>query len=158
MKKYSCFVLTQITSLISPSRPTRGAYRDRHGRGAGCGGRGSAIDEQRLSGRRSRVVLTPRRWCQVGGVFRSTTVARKPGHRGSTKQTVKTIARGKPDDSGVPVVTTRVLSTNAHEAAGALDTRLSLRSLLSKGQCSCFSSGASRREIADVCFLKLFEI
>src|SRR5260370_40279374 len=24
-----------------PSHPTRGAYRDRHGRGAGCGGRGS---------------------------------------------------------------------------------------------------------------------
>ena len=24
-----------------PSRPTRGAYRDRHGRGMGCGGRGS---------------------------------------------------------------------------------------------------------------------
>src|ERR1700756_3787320 len=30
-----------------PSRPKRGAYRDRHGRGAGCGGRGGAIDEQR---------------------------------------------------------------------------------------------------------------
>jgi hypothetical protein len=28
--------------------------------GAGCGGRKDAIDEQRLSGRQSRVVLTPR--------------------------------------------------------------------------------------------------
>src|SRR5713226_9004678 len=26
-----------------PSHPTRGAYRDRHGRGAGCGGRGSVL-------------------------------------------------------------------------------------------------------------------
>jgi hypothetical protein len=34
------------------------------------------------SGRRSRVVLTPRRWCQVRGNIRATTVARKPGHRG----------------------------------------------------------------------------
>jgi|HubBroStandDraft_2_1064218.scaffolds.fasta_scaffold894837_1 hypothetical protein len=34
--------------LYSPlSRPTRGAYRDRHGRGAGCGGRGCALDEWR---------------------------------------------------------------------------------------------------------------
>ena len=30
------------------------------------------------SGRRRRVVLTPRRWCQVGGLIRVTTVARKP--------------------------------------------------------------------------------
>src|SRR5712671_1846901 len=26
---------------LSPSHPTRGAYHDRHGRGEGCGGRGS---------------------------------------------------------------------------------------------------------------------
>src|ERR1700692_1691547 len=32
-------------------------------------------------GRRSRVVLTPRRWCQVGGQP-LTTVAKEPGHRG----------------------------------------------------------------------------
>jgi hypothetical protein len=30
------------------SRPKRGAFRDRHGRGAGCGGRRCAIDEQRV--------------------------------------------------------------------------------------------------------------
>jgi hypothetical protein len=66
-QKYSCFVLTQITCISITVPPHRGAYRDRHGRGAGCGGRGGAIDEQRLSGRPNRVVLTPRRWCQVGG-------------------------------------------------------------------------------------------
>jgi len=33
--------------------------------GTGCDGRGGAFDERRSSGRRSRVVLTPRRWRQV---------------------------------------------------------------------------------------------
>ena len=66
------------------SNPERGAYRDRHGRGMGCGGRGSVgrarwwqggsirpvsdqqrADERRMCGRRSRVVLTPRRRRQV---------------------------------------------------------------------------------------------
>jgi hypothetical protein len=52
-------------------------------------------------GRRSRVVLTPRRWCQVlreaaaqpgldASLIRKATVARKPGHRGDTR------ARRKP--------------------------------------------------------------
>jgi hypothetical protein len=48
--------------------PARGAYRDRHGRWArGCDGRRWRVDEGAYScGRRSRMVLTPRRWCQVG--------------------------------------------------------------------------------------------
>jgi hypothetical protein len=33
--------------------------------GAGCGGRGGARDGRDCCVRRSRVVLTPRRWCQV---------------------------------------------------------------------------------------------
>src|SRR5882724_3177694 len=37
--------------------------------GAGCGGRGGARDGRCQCGRRSRVVLTPRRWCQVGGAI-----------------------------------------------------------------------------------------
>ena len=37
----------------------------RHERGAGCDGRGGAVDEWRQSGRRNRVVLTSRRWSQV---------------------------------------------------------------------------------------------
>jgi hypothetical protein len=40
-------------------------------------------DERSYCGRRSRVVLTPRRWRQVSRKqFREATVARKPGHRG----------------------------------------------------------------------------
>jgi len=45
--------------------PIRGALRGRHERGTGCGGRGGVADERHSSGRRSRVVLTPRRWRQV---------------------------------------------------------------------------------------------
>jgi hypothetical protein len=84
------------------------------------------------------------------------TVAKEPGHRGEHEVTVKTIARGKPDDSGVPVVTNARAFYTTRAAAGALDTRLSLRPLLSEGQSSCFSSGVSRREIAEARFL-LFE-
>src|SRR5882757_6515622 len=39
-------------------------------RAVGCGGRGCAFDERRGCGRRSRVVLTPRRWRQVYGAIR----------------------------------------------------------------------------------------
>jgi hypothetical protein len=58
----------QIT--FTPSRhpvPSRGAARNRHERGAGCGGRWSRRKAcAETSGRRSRVVLAPRRWRQVG--------------------------------------------------------------------------------------------
>src|SRR3954467_8030325 len=40
-KKYSPSRFTQITCISQPSRPPKGADRDRHERGAGCGGRGS---------------------------------------------------------------------------------------------------------------------
>src|ERR1700694_3247199 len=42
LKKYFCSGLTQITSISPAVSSPRGAYRDRHGRGAGCDGRGSA--------------------------------------------------------------------------------------------------------------------
>jgi hypothetical protein len=57
-------------------------------------------------GRRSRVVLTPRRWRQVfAGRLARATVATKPGRRGEHEISRKTIARGMPDVSGVTVVT-----------------------------------------------------
>jgi hypothetical protein len=91
-QKYFLSRLTQITSELTPSRPTKGAYRDRHGRGMGCGGRWCAADEQHWRGRRSRVVLTPRRWRQVGGKFPLATVTTSPITEESPKETVKTIA------------------------------------------------------------------
>src|SRR5258708_11274286 len=67
LQKYSCFVPTQITSLITPSRPTEGRFAVVTNAGWDAVDAGGAEDEGAASGRRSRVVLTPRRWCQVGG-------------------------------------------------------------------------------------------
>jgi hypothetical protein len=108
-------VFTHPKSLLElwPSHPTRGAYHDRHeARGgmrwtrqrfardgiAGRVGERPVSDQQRAdegccSVRRSRVVLTPRRWRQVrGGCVGPTglrqnvnplmTVAKEPVHRG----------------------------------------------------------------------------
>jgi hypothetical protein len=74
-----------------------------------------ATDESAARGRRSRVVLTPSRWCQVGGDKPLTTVAKE---------------RGMPGVSGVTVVTTLVCFFNfARKAAGASRARHSLRPL-----------------------------
>ena len=42
LQKYFASPLTQISSMTPDVLTHRGAYRDRHGRGMGCGGRGSA--------------------------------------------------------------------------------------------------------------------
>jgi hypothetical protein len=60
LQKYFDLRSTQITCVLSPSRALEeGRIAIVTDVGAGCGGRKDAIDEQRLSGRRSRVVLTP---------------------------------------------------------------------------------------------------
>jgi hypothetical protein len=86
---------------------------------------GGAGDESACCGRRSRVVLTPRRWRQVGGkVIPQATVANKPGHRGEHEAADKTIARGMSGETGVTVVTTLVCffilhaRLRAHRAPG----------------------------------------
>jgi hypothetical protein len=98
-------------------------------------------DERCCSVRRSRVVLTPRRWRQVrGGLVGPTgrgqslnpltTVAKEPGHRGARRKPLKPLRAGMPGDSGVLVVTrVRSTTTSAHEAAGALGIRHSPRPL-----------------------------
>src|SRR5580704_2512445 len=50
---------------------------------------------------RSRVVLTPRRWCQVCEKERRRRWPTSPEHRGDHEVAVKTIAWGMPGDSGV---------------------------------------------------------
>jgi hypothetical protein len=40
LQKYSGFPKPQISLSALSSRPKRGAFRERHERGAGCGGRG----------------------------------------------------------------------------------------------------------------------
>src|SRR3979490_2735733 len=53
--------------------------------GAGCDGRGGARDGRCQCGRRSRVVLTPRRWCQVRGETRGRWWQESPVTRESAK-------------------------------------------------------------------------
>ena len=43
LQKYFGFHVPQIISRTFPIPPHRGAYRDRHGRGEGCGGRSSVL-------------------------------------------------------------------------------------------------------------------
>jgi hypothetical protein len=69
-----------------------------------------AQDEGADCGRRRRVVLTPRRWSQVGGSNSADdggkrAPAHRSGDRGEHAISVKTIAQGRPDQFGEPVVT-----------------------------------------------------
>jgi hypothetical protein len=89
-------------------RSKRGALRGRHERWVrDAVDAAAAQDERRCGGRRSRVVLTPRRWCQVPGKQASwgRQWQESPVAGESTKETVKTTARGMPGVSGVTVVT-----------------------------------------------------
>ena len=66
------------------------------------------------------MVLAPRRWCQVGGSDSDDDGDKKARFTGeSTKETVKTIARGMPGDSGVTVVTNARAYYTTRAAAGA---------------------------------------
>jgi len=161
-----CFLSQTLRSARSCARlPTRGAYHDRHGRGvrmrwtrqrfardgiAGWVGERPVSDQQRAdegccSVRRSRVVLTPRRWRQVRGGLVGPTGrgqslnplsdggkrARSPGR--ARRKPLKPLRAGTPGDSGVLVVArVRSITTSAHEAAGATGIRRSPRPLRAK--------------------------
>jgi hypothetical protein len=100
-------------------------------------------------GRRSRVVLTPRRRRQVGGVSSADDgdkKARSPGR--ARRKPLKPLRAGMPGNSGATVVTTLVCFLHfAHEATGALGARHSPRPRL--GGNDMHNSGASRRGQAD---------
>ena len=49
-KNISLHRLVETALLIPTVPPHRGAYRDRHGRGEGCGGRGSVLRATGLQG------------------------------------------------------------------------------------------------------------
>ena len=81
------------------------------------------------------MVLTPQSLASSLREEALATVSNKRGHRGEHEVSRKTIARGMPGYSGVPVVTTLVCFVSiAREAAGALGTRHSLRPLISQGR------------------------
>jgi hypothetical protein len=117
----------------------RGATRDRHGRGTGCGGRGRRQRRERLiRGRRSRVVLTPRRWRQVGGSNSADDgdkKARSPGR--ARRKPLKPLRGECRAFSGVTVVTNARVYYTTRAAAGASGARHSLRPLFFEGQRFC---------------------
>ena len=136
-QKYSDFPKTQISfiSLAIPC-PPRGAYRDRHGRGAR-----DAMDAncRAQSFARTSGVLRTAKSCGPDAPMLASslrqhpqaTVATKPGHRGEREISRKTIARGRPVDSVEPVVLPPCFFCTG--PMGAIGARPSLRPLVSRG-------------------------
>ena len=124
------FSFDQIT-FTSPAIPARyrGAFRDRHERRAGMRWTQAVLLTRALScGRRSRVILTPRRWRQVGE--RNFTddggkQARSPGR--ARRKPLKPSRAGMPGDPGATVVTNARAFYSPRAAAGATGTRHSPR-------------------------------
>jgi hypothetical protein len=83
------------------------------------------------------------------------TVANKPVTGESTKETVKTIVRGMPGDSGVTVVTNARVYYTTRAAAGASGARHSLRPLKLEGGTFPAKLARRRGEIAKLCRRKL---
>jgi hypothetical protein len=135
---------------------TTGAFRDRHGRRVGM--RWTRVAPKTRAppcGRRSHVVLTPRRWRQVGE--RDFTddggkQARSPGR--ARNKLLKPSRAGMPGDPGATVVTNARVYYTPRAAAGATGTRHSPlppwgSPTPSLGGSFTHNSGASRRGITD---------
>ena len=69
---------------------------------------GGAKDESAIRGRRRRVVLTPRRWCQVGGGNSAGDGGKKADHRGERGISRKPLRAGMSGDFRWLAVNTRV--------------------------------------------------
>ena len=124
---------------LAPFRPARGTYRHRHETlGAECGGRDGVV--ARFWRARRATTMRTAKSCGPDAPtlassrrkqFRRRRWQKSPVTGESAKETVKTIAQGRPGISGEPVVTMLVCFIYfAREAAGASNTRLSLRPLL----------------------------
>ena len=151
LQKYFRSLLTQINSELAPSRPLQGRIAIVTNAGRDAMDADGAADERHCGGRRSRVVLTPRCWRQVGGSISADDGDNKPITEESAKETVKTIARGMPGVSGVTVVTMLVCYFYfARETAGASSARHSLRPLNFEAEGSTQNSSTCG-EIAEVC-------
>src|SRR5467141_214169 len=160
-KNISVFTHPKSILELFPSRPTEGRFaivtnvghgmrwtRQRFARDgiAGRVGERPVSDQQRAderccSVRRSRVVLTPRRWRQVRGVksaqpgldktYPQVMVANKPGSPGrARRKPLKPLRAGMP---GIPVYSLLLVCVlplpSAHETAGATGIRRSPRPL-----------------------------
>jgi hypothetical protein len=105
---------------LSPSRSTEGRFAVVTNAGWDAVDADSAIDERHEGGRRSRVVLTPRRWCQVGGSNSADDGgkrARSPGR--ARYKPLKPLRAGMPGCSGGLVVTNARVYCTPRAAAGA---------------------------------------
>jgi hypothetical protein len=135
-QKYFAFPEMQIRCRKSCPVPTRGAYRDRHGRGV-RDAMDAAVRQTSAArrGRPSRVVPIPRRWDQPLGLITGPggRWLSSPAHRGEREAAVNTIARGMPACFGQPAVTNSRDYHFTREAAGAACTRHSLRPLYAEG-------------------------
>jgi hypothetical protein len=157
-EKYSALQKRQIRCItLTVPGPLRGASRS--SRNVGLRMRWTLWRQAGLlarrnahGGRRSRVVLAPRPWRQVGGRIPPATVANNAAHRGEHEISRKTIARGKPVSFGGTCSDyARMLSLAAYEAAGAASARLSLRPLRFRGTMRWQASGKSCRGNESVC-------
>src|ERR1700723_3330625 len=96
--------------------------------------RAALLTRARACGRRSRVVLTPRRWCQVDGgnsVDDGDKQARSP--RRARRKPLKPLRGECRAFSGVTVVTNARVYYTPRAAAGASGARHSLRPLMAEG-------------------------
>jgi hypothetical protein len=111
-----------------------------------------SVRRMNKSVRRSRVVLTPRCWRQVGSKYAAGDGDNKPAHRGEREVSRKAIAQGMSECFRCPVCSCApIAQLLAHETAGAACTRHSLRPLFEGGQRDGNSSGETRRENAFTC-------
>jgi hypothetical protein len=123
----------------------RGAFRDRHERKVGMRWtRVARLTRALTCGWRSRVVLTPRRWRQVGeSNFTNDGGKQARSPRRARRKPLKPSRAGMPGDPGATVVTNARAIYSTRAAAGATGTRHS--PLPQRGAKFKHHSGATRR-------------
>ncbi len=153
LQKYFRSRIAQITSTSAAVLSPRGALAIVTNAGRDAMDAEVPLTNGTERGRRSRVVLTPRRWRQVGGgnsAGDGDNKARSPGR--VRRKPLKPLRAGMPGDPGEPVVTMLVCFSNfACEAAGASSTRHSPRPLNSRWLHVRQNLRAPRGEIVEVC-------
>jgi hypothetical protein len=132
-QKYSGSLFTQLTSIVTPSRPTkRGVSRSSRTLVRDAVDARGALTRALVCGRQSRVVLTPRRWRQVGDdashhAGDGGKKARSPGR--ARNKPLKPLCGECRVVPAEPVVTNARAIYSTRAATGAAGTRHSLRPL-----------------------------
>jgi hypothetical protein len=148
-QKYSGSLLTQITStsLAVPAQH-KGAFRDRHERRVGMRWtRAARLTSVPACGRRSRVVLTPRRWRQAGERNFAGNGGKKARSPRARNKLLKPSRAGMPGDPGELVVTnacayyTSRTRLRVQRAPGIPRSPLGVAPLPSQGSAMPFTSG-----------------